>query len=116
MFKKICDLNKGDRVILNYGDQNGDIATCGDFKGLMRAMLTAPSFHPWEAIVMSKPRGKNPTVVFLEVHGWEKDLGDTYAHKIVGWFNAESGTWEPIEHTPKQKECEEMERTMFGGN
>jgi hypothetical protein len=32
-------------------------------------------------------RGKEPTVVFLEVHGWENDLGDTYAHQIIGWLD-----------------------------
>ena len=115
MFKKISDLKKGDKVILNYGDQNGDFATCGDFKGLMIAMLNASSFHAWEAIVMSKPRGKNPTIVFLEVHGWENDLGDTYAHKIIGWWSDMTGKWEPIEHTEKQKEMEKLEMEMFGG-
>ena len=114
MYKKISDLNKGDKVILNYGDQNGDLVTCGDFRNLMRFMLTSPSFHPWEAVVAGKPRGKNPTIVFLEVHGWETELGDTYAHKIIGWFDEKSGMWEPIEHTEKQKECEKMEMEMFG--
>ena len=115
MFKKISDLKKGDKVILNYGDQNGDIASCGTFSRLIRLMLTAPSFHPWEAIVKSNPRGKNPTVVFLEVHGWGKDLGDTYAHKIVGWFDETSGMWEPIEHTEKQKEMEKLEMETLRG-
>ena len=114
MYKRIVDLKKGDRVILNYGDQNGDIATCNDFKGLMHAILFAPSFHAWEAEVMSKPRGKNPTIVFLKVFGWETDMGDTYAHKIVGWFNENTGTWEPIEHTSKQKEMEKLEAEFLG--
>ena len=113
MFKKISDLNKGDKVLLNYGEQNGDIATCGTFQKARLLMFTGSSFKPWEAEVLSKPRGKNPTVVFLKVFGWETDLGDTYAHQIIGWFNNESGTWEPIEHTEKQKEMERMVSEMF---
>ena len=113
MFKKIVDLKKGDKVLLNYGEQNGDLATCGTFDKFIQLDFNGSSFKAWDAIVMAKPRGKDPTIVFLEVHGWENDLGDTYAHKIIGWFNTESGTWEPIEHTAKQKKMAVMEREMM---
>jgi len=114
MYKLISDLKKGDKVLLNYGEQFGDLATCGTFENFMRLDFSNSSFKPWTAIVMSNPRGKNPTIVFLEVHGWETDLGDTYAHKIIGWWNEENGTWEPIKHTDKQKECEKLEMDFFG--
>jgi hypothetical protein len=105
MYKKISDLKKGDRVLLNYGEQNGDIATCGTFNRWTSLLLTS-SFKAWEGVVMEKPRGKNPTTIFLEVHGWEKDLGSVYAHQVIGWYDENSGFFEPIEHTTKQKECE----------
>jgi hypothetical protein len=57
-------------------------------------------------------RGKEPTVVYLEVHGWENDLGDTYAHQIIGWLDPVSGTYEPIEHTPKQKQLEQTVKAL----
>lgn len=114
MFKKISDLQKGDKVLLNYGSQNGDLATCRNFDTFIKLQFNGASFKPWDAVVMAKPRGKNPTVVFLEVHGWENDLGDTYAHQIIGWWNDESGTWEPIEHTEKQKQMEKMVDEMMG--
>ena len=100
-FKKICDLQKGDRVLLNYGEQNADLVECGTFDRYISLLLKS-SFKAWEATVMAKPRGKEPIVVFLKVHGWEEDVGDTYAHKIIGWLDPASGTFEPIEHTPKQ--------------
>jgi len=109
--KKISDLKKGDKVILNYGDQNGNLASCGTFTRMVQLMLTSPSFHPWEAVLASNPRGKNPTIVFLEVHGFETELGDTYAHKIIGWWDG--SLWQPIEHTPKQKEAEKLEMEFF---
>jgi hypothetical protein len=111
-FKKICDLNRGERVLLNYGDQNGDIATCHTFDRYIRLLLTS-SFKAWEATVMMKPRGKDPIVVYLKVHGWAEDLGDTYAHQIIGWFDDTSGTFEPIEHTAKQKQMEATAAAMF---
>lgn len=111
--KLISELQKGDEVLLNYGDQNGDLATCGTFERWLRLDFNNASYKSWTGIVKSKPRGKNPTVVFLEVHGWETDLGDTYAHKIIGW-KGEDGFWHPIVHTDKQKEMEKLEQEMFG--
>jgi hypothetical protein len=110
MAKLISDLKKGDRVLLTYGEQNGDMADAGTFERYM-AMKDRSSFKPWEAIVKANPRGKQPTVVFLEVHGWENDLGDTYAHKIMAFWNGTG--WEKIEHTPKQIEMKKLEASMF---
>jgi hypothetical protein len=114
MTKLISELVKGDRVLLNYGEQNGDLVTCNDFKTWLKLDFNGSSYKSWEAEVMAKPRGKNPTVVFLKVFGWEEDLGDTYAHKIIAWMNPESGTWEPIEYTDKQREMEKLDAAMFG--
>jgi hypothetical protein len=111
-YKKICDLKKGDRVLLNYGDQNGDLATCHTFDNWLR-MLIRSSFKAWEAEVMERP-SKDPTVVFLKVFGWETDLGDTYAHQIIGWLDPVSGTFEPIEHTPHQQAMEQTVKAVLG--
>ena len=108
--KLISDLQKEDKVLLNYGDQNGDLAEVSSFEKYL-SMKDRSSFKPWTGIVKAKPRGKQPTVVFLEVTGWEKDLGDTYAHKIMAVWNGTD--WEKIEHTPKQLEMREMEKAMF---
>lgn len=97
-FKKISDLQKGDRVLLNYGEQDGDMAECGTFERYIRLLLKS-SFKAWEGTVVSKPRGKDPSVVNLRVYGWAEDLGDVYAHQIIGWLDPTSGTFEPIEHT-----------------
>ncbi len=112
MYKKISDLKKNDKVLLNYGEQNGDLATCGTFERAMRLMFSNSSFKPWEAVIAEKPRGKNPTTVFAEVRGWETELGSVYSHQVIGWWNEVSGVWEPIEHTEKQKEMEKMVAEM----
>jgi len=112
VFKKIVDLKKGDRVLLSYGEQNGDIASCGTFDRFIQLDFNGSSFKAWEAEVLSNPRGKDPTVVNLLVHGFGEDMGDTYAHSIIGWMS-EIGTWEPIEHTAKQKKMAVMERAMM---
>jgi hypothetical protein len=110
-YKKICDLKKGDRVLLNYGEQNGDIATCGTFEKYIRLLLTS-SFKAWEGTVFEKPKGKEPIAVCLKVHGFAEDIGDTYSHQIIGWLDPTSGTYEPIEHTPKQKQMEATVKAM----
>ena len=99
--KKVGNLKKGDRVILAYGDQNGDLAGCRDFNKLIQHIFNNSSYHAWEAEVVSF-RGKDPTIVCLNVFGWETEIGDTYAHEIIGWMEPSSGTWQPIEHTKKQ--------------
>jgi hypothetical protein len=106
---KISELVKGDHVMLNYGVQNGDIATCGDWNRYCRLILTS-SFQPWEAEVVSKPRGKDPTVVFLLVHGFGEDIGDVYAHDIMAVQR--NGEWVKIEHTPKQLELKKLVNSM----
>ena len=110
-FKKVAELQKGDRVLLNYGEQNGDLAECGTFDRYIRLLLTS-SFKAWEGTVWTKPRGKDPTIVCLKVHGWSDDIGDTYAHKIIGWLDPASGTFEPIEHTARQKAMEDQVKAM----
>jgi hypothetical protein len=110
-YKLISELKKGDLVLLSYGEQNGDMADCGTFNKWCQLLLCS-SFKAWEAVVMEKPRGKNPTTVFLEVHGWEKDLGSVYAHQIIGWHDEPTGFFEPIEHTPKQLELKEQVKEM----
>ena len=112
--KKVNELKKGDEVLLNYGDQNGGLAECDSFQRTIELDFNNSSYNPWTGIVMSKPKGKEPTVVFLKVTGWETDLGDTYAHKIIGWKNPESGCWDPIEHTSKQLNCKKLEKELFG--
>jgi hypothetical protein len=108
---KISELKKGDRVLLNYGDQKGILTECGSFDNYIR-LLTTSSFSPWQATVWTKPRGKDPTIVCLKVYGWEEDIGDTYAHKIIGWLDPVTQSFKPIEHTEKQKQMEVTCRQM----
>ena len=108
---KVCDLKKGDRVLLNYGEKDGDLAQCSKLS-MALTLKEAGLYTPWEADVMAKPRGKSPIRVFLQVFGWEADIGDTYAHKILA--AKVNGEWVELEHTDKEREIEKMERTVFG--
>lgn len=112
MTKKICELKKGDKVLLSYGEQKGDIVTCGTYEKWVLLHYTGASYKAWEATVRGTPRGKNPTVVFLEVHGFENDLGDVYAHQIIGYWDESVNNWQKIEHTPKQIEMKKMVESM----
>ena len=107
---KINELVKNDRVILNYGSQNGDMATCGSFDRWQALQANGASFKAWEADVVAKPRGKQPTVVFLKVYGFGTDMGDTYAHNIMAVKR--DGAWVPITLEPKQLEMKAMVEAM----
>lgn len=116
MFKKVAELKKGDRVILAYGDQGGDMARCDSFDKLIGHIFHNSSYHPWQADVAANPRGKDPTVLMLHVpdvidgqpNAFGDDIGDTYAHEIIGWMDKNSGTWQPIEHTKKQLDMRKL--------
>lgn len=112
MPKKTSDLKKGDKVLLSYGDQNGDIASADTFKKTIALEFTGASYTPWWGEVMEKPRGKNPKRVMLMVHGFETEGGDVWAHQVIGWMNDETGTWEPIEHTDIQNKFKEEVEVM----
>jgi hypothetical protein len=99
MTKTTNDLKKGDRVLLNYGIQNGELTTCDTFEKWLSLDFNNSSYKSWEARVMDNKKGNTR---FLEVHGWEKDLGSVYSHQIIGWFDTSSGTWQPITHTEAQ--------------
>ena len=103
---KINELVKNDRVLLSYGAQNGDIVNCAN----LNKALSIPSYSPWEADVVSKPRGKQPTIVCLKVYGYDTEIGDTYAHKILAVKR--DGEWVPIELEPKQMEMKALVEGM----
>jgi hypothetical protein len=109
--KKISDLKKGDRILLGYGEQNGDIVSCDTFNKWCRFLLCS-SYKAWEGIVESNPRGKDPSVVFLRIFGFEEDLGDTYAFHIIGVQDPATGFFEPIEHTEKQMQLKAQVEAM----
>lgn len=108
--KTTNDLKMGDRVLLSYGEQNGDIADCGTFEQWLRLDFSNSSLKAWEAIVKDNKKGNTRV---LEVHGWEIDLGSVYSHQIIGWFDESEGTWQPIKHTPAQLKLKEQIKTMF---
>lgn len=85
--KKICDLKKGDRVLL--ADSH------------------------WEADVVERPRGKQPTTVFCNVFGLYTEMGSVYAHDVIA-VKDEKGMWEQIELMEKQIACKKMNKELFG--
>ena len=107
--KTTNDLKQGDKVLLSYGEQNGDIADCGTFARWLQLDFNNSSFKAWEAIVMDNKKGNTR---LLEVHGWENDLGSVYSHQIIGWFDESQGTWQPIQHTPAQLKLKEQIKEM----
>lgn len=111
---KIVDLVKGQRVLLNYGEQNGDMATCRTYERFVQLRKNGASYKSWEAEVVSKPRGKDPKVVCLKVFGFGEDIGDVYAHQIMAAAVADQfGTmWVPIEHSKGQKDLEAQVEAM----
>jgi len=93
--KKVCELKGRDKKAKTAGD-------------LVRLAGTL-----WEAEVVEKPRGKEPTTVMCDVYGMYHEMGSVYAHDIVAVKDAD-GNWEKIEHTPKQLKCKQMNEALFG--
>ena len=91
--KKICDLKGRDKKLHTSGD----------------VVLLADS--NWEAEIVEKPRGKEPTTVMCNVHGFYTEMGSVYAHDIIEVRNPD-GSWERIEHTPKQLKCKQQVSAM----
>lgn len=113
--KRIADLKKGDKVLLNYGSQFGDLATCGTFKKWLMLEVNGSSYKSFTGIVMEKPRSKDPVSVMLDVDSeFGHDMGSVYSAQIIGWLNPETGVYDPIEHTQKQIDIEKQSREMFG--
>lgn len=105
------DLKKGDRVLLSYGEQDGDIV---NNENLHNALISRENnnngvqrlhpYTPWEAIVEDNMRGNTRC---LRVFGWEEDVGSVYSHQILAVLK--DGQWIPITHTPAQLKCKKME-------
>jgi hypothetical protein len=103
MTKRTADLKAGDRVILAYGEQRGELTRCDSFEKFIMHIFHGSSYKAWEAEVVDPANDLDPTIVCLAVFGWETEIGDTYAHEIIGWKDKD-GFWQPIEHTPEQIE------------
>jgi hypothetical protein len=106
--KTLKELKKGDRILLAYGDQNGDLATCNDYLTWVKLDFTNSSFHPWEANFIEN---EDSVRVFAEVVGFETEMGSVYAHDVIAVKNKE-GNWERIEHTKEQVELREQIKQM----
>ncbi len=105
---KTNELKKGTRVLLNYGEQNGDMATCGTWKRYSMLQVTGASFVAWEALLMDNGRGNTR---FCEVYGWNTDLGSVYSHQIMAYMD-EDVAWVPVEHTQAQLKLKEQVAAM----
>lgn len=99
---KTNDLKKGARVLLGYGDKDGDLAGCHDLNTALM-MQSQGRYNPWEAVVFDNKKGNTRD---CEVHGFETEIGSVYAHDILAFWNGSK--WEPIEHTPAQLKLKAM--------
>jgi len=110
--KTVNSLKKGTRVLLAYGDQNGDLAGCDDFTRVIILDFKNSSYKPWEAKLLDnyedRPKEENGTIRFMKVFGWTTEMGDTYAHEVIAY--KKNGTWHPVELSKEQKEAKALSR------
>jgi hypothetical protein len=97
---KTNDLKKGAKVLLAYGDQNGDLAGSRDLRLAVRMKETGGSYHPWEAEVWDNMKGNTRV---CNVFGFETEAGSVYSHDILAYWDGTK--WMPLEYTPSQMEC-----------
>jgi len=109
MEKTTNDLKKGDRVLLAYGEQNGDLASCGTFIRWLQLDFNNSSYKSWEGTIADNRHGN---IRMVDVRGWETEIGSVYAHDIIAWFDDTQGTWQPIKHTEKQLQLNEQIREL----
>lgn len=108
MTKKTAELKKGTRVLLAYGEQNGELATCNDYVSWVKLDFTKSSFKPWEADLLDNVKGG---IRFAKVYGWEEEMGSVYSFDIICWKDAK-GNWNRVEHTPKELKSRELARAI----
>ena len=101
--RTIKSLKKGERLLLAYGEQNGDLATCNDYVTWAKLDFTNSSFKPWEADFIER---ESEGIIFANVFGFEEEMGTVYAHDVIAVKNSE-GAWERIAHTKKELELKE---------
>lgn len=124
---KTNELKNGTRVLLSYGDFEGDIARCDNLQiAIMRKKLG--KYNPWTAVINDNKRGN---IRFCNVFGWETELGSVYSHDIIAYEakvedddgaeryvcdNQRNSVWRPVEHTPSQirlrVKVRDIEKTM----
>lgn len=110
--KHADELPKGTRVLLSYGAQDGDLAQCDDYDRVMQFFSlerNSGAYMPWEAELLDNKKG---TIRNMRVFGWEDEIGDTYAHKIVA-YKDDNGKWQPVLLSDKQKEMKELEEAAL---
>lgn len=102
---KTNELKKGMKVLLAYGDKDGDLGGCYDLSLALMAKRDG-KYAPWYAIIKDNLKG---SIRFVEVNGWETELGSVYAHDIIAYEAPVTGDddlevyeWRPIEHTDAQ--------------
>lgn len=108
--RTIKSLKKGERLLLAYGEQKGELATCNDFVTWAKLDFTNSSFQPWEAEFENV---EEEGIIFAKVFGFEEEYGTVYAHDVIAVKNAE-GNWERIEHTDKELELKEKVKLLGG--
>ena len=106
--KTVDDLPKGTRVLLSYGEQNGDLAECDNFDRWLKLQLSS-SYKAWEAELMDNKKG---TIRLMKVFGWETEVGDTYSHKVIA-YKGKDGFFHPVKLTAKQEEIKRLEKDIF---
>lgn len=108
--KFVDELPKGTRVLLSYGEQKGDLVSCDSFEKWLKLDFNNSSYKAWEAELMDNKKGN---IRFMNVFGWETELGDTYSHKVIAYMGKD-GFWHPTKLSNKQEECKLMEESMMG--
>jgi hypothetical protein len=106
--KFVDDLPKGTHVLLSYGEQKGDLVSCDSFEKWLMLDFNASSYKAWEADLMDNKKG---TIRFMNVFGWETELGDTYSHKVIAYMGKD-GFWHPTKLSKEQEKCKELERGL----
>ena len=104
----VDDLPKGTRVLLSYGEQNGDLAQCDSFDKWLKLQFSS-SYKAWEAELMDNKKG---TIRSMKVFGWAEETGDTYSHKVIAYQGRE-GFFFPVKLTTKQKEAKKLEEGLL---
>lgn len=105
---KSSQLKKGDRVLLSYGEQNGDLAQCRLFARAVLLDFKGSSYKPWQAVLEEKL--KKDGTVFATVEGFETEMGSVYNHDILGVMV--DGTWEPVEHNQSDLDLQEKVQAL----
>lgn len=101
-------LKKGDRVLLAYGEQNGDLAGCDNFKRWLNMDFHNSTYKAWEAVLQERPNLDG--TVIAEVEGFETEIGSIYNHDIIAVLR--DGCWDPVNHTEAEIDLREQVKLL----